>query len=62
MKHFDVPRMEVVRLTSSNVLTASLCNVKYCDGFICNECEDVDCLVVSPCEVHNCSHVLCPMY
>lgn len=46
MKRFEVPQMTLVHLESENVIYASGCNTKTCDGFTCNsgfDCPDCTC-------------------
>lgn len=63
MKKFNAPCMERVDLVRQNIVAASLCNNKYCDGFTCPKCEgDLDCPVQTGCEAHKCGHYQCPTY
>ena len=64
MKRFDKPRMERVNLVREDIIAASICNDKYCDGYTCPQCDEDGnyCVIQSPCGAHQCSHYLCTTY
>ena len=64
MRQFKMPQMMLVSFTNENVIATSLgCNINYCDGFTCPQCDNHDnCPVQGPCTAFKCNHYLCPEY